>query len=243
MKPFLLISIRGEQAAAENEYASFRRLTGLPESALPLVNLARAELPSIDLDDWSGILMGGGPWNTSDTPRSKGHEQRRAELAMVGLLDQVVQRDFPFLGVCYGIGVLGQHQGGAVDRSRPEEVGPLSVSLTTQGQQDPVLEGVPSEFVAYGGHKESLARLPRRAVTLATSRTCPVQAFRVRRNIYATQFHPELDSEGISTRIEVYKDAGYFDPGQAETIKERSRSVHVEHPMRLLRNFVQLHQR
>ena len=76
---------------------------------------------------------------------------------------------------------------------------------------------------------------------LATSAACPVQAFRVGKNVYATQFHPELDLEGICTRIEVYKDAGYFDPSLAETLKETSRAVQVSHPMRLLANFVDLH--
>src|SRR5690606_39001312 len=70
-KPFLLLSIRAERAAAENEYESFLRFTGLAEAELPLVNLAAEELPSLDLDDWSGILLGGGPWNASDDPGLK----------------------------------------------------------------------------------------------------------------------------------------------------------------------------
>ncbi len=77
------------------------------------------------------------------------------------------------------------------------------------------------------------------APALAAAR--PVQAFRVGANVYATQFHPELDLEGICTRIEVYKNAGYFDPSAAETLKETSRAVEVRHPMRLLANFVDLH--
>ena len=70
-----------------------------------------------------------------------------------------------------------------------------------------------------------------------------MQAFRVGRNVYATQFHPELDLEGICTRIEVYKDAGYFDPSEAEAVRAASASVEVLHPMTLLTNFVRLHAR
>ena len=36
--------------------------------------------------------------------------------------------------------------------------------------------------------------LPRHAVLLASSPTCPVQAFRIGSHVYATQFHPELDA-------------------------------------------------
>ena len=241
MKPFLLLSIRGEAAAADNEYESFLRFTGLRDSELPRVNLAHEDLPPGDLSRWSGILLGGGPWNASDAEKSKSEAQVNAEKAIMGLLDAVVPRDFPFLGACYGIGTLGLHQGAVVDRSWPEPVGPLSVTLTSAGQEDPLFEGVPGDFAAYGGHKEAMVTLPPGAVQLATSATCPVQAFRVGSNVYATQFHPELDLEGVCTRIDVYKNAGYFPPSKADTLKERSRSVEVRHPMTLLTNFVARH--
>ncbi len=243
MRPFLLLSIRAERAAADNEYASFLRFTGLAGEQLSLVNLAGSSLPDLDLGAWSGILLGGGPWNASDAPGTKAAVQRRAEEAISALLDDVVARDFPFLGVCYGIGAVGLHQGGVVDRQWPEPVGPLAVTLTTEGRADPLFAGVPADFAAYGGHKEAMVQLPPGAVQLATSSACPVQAFRVGRNVYATQFHPELDLEGIETRIEVYKDAGYFDPSQAESLKAVSRAVEVAHPMRLLTNFVRRYQR
>ncbi len=243
MKPFLLLSIRGERAAADNEYASFLRFTGLGRGDLPVVNLSRDELPPVDLDAWSGILMGGGAWNATDAQETKSDAQVDAEKRLAGLLDDVVARDFPFLGACYGIGTVGLHQGGVVDRSRPEPVGPLSVRLTPEGEADPVFAGMPTDFAAYGGHKEAMVRLPSHAVLLATSAACPVQAFRVGCNVYATQFHPELDLEGIHTRIEVYKNAGYFDPGEAEAIKATSETVEVVHPMTVLANFVRLHHR
>jgi GMP synthase (glutamine-hydrolysing) len=243
VKPFLLLSIRAEQAAAENEYDSFLRFSGLEAADLPLVNLARDDLPRLDLDDWSGLLLGGGPWNASDAPEAKSEAQLRSERAISALLDDVVARDFPFLGACYAIGTVGLHLGGVVDRSWPEPVGPLSVTVTPDGRADPVFAGVPGEFAAYGGHKEAMVRLPPGAVQLATSAACPVQAFRVGQHVYATQFHPELDLEGIETRIEVYKDAGYFEPSRAEALKAQSRAVEVRHPMTLLANFVRLHQR
>ncbi len=57
-----------------------------------------------------GILLGGGPWNASDGPETKSVAQRRSERAIAALLDDVVERDFPFLGACYGIGTLGLHR-------------------------------------------------------------------------------------------------------------------------------------
>jgi GMP synthase (glutamine-hydrolysing) len=243
VKPFLLLSIRAEQEAADNEYESFLRFTGLDEGDLPRVNLVESELPPLRLDDWSGIVLGGGPWTASDPEGSKSEEQRRAEKQLTALLDDVVAADFPFLGACYGIGTLGIHQGGLVDRSCPEPVGPLAIRLTSAGEADPIFRGVPTAFAAYGGHKEAMARLPDHAVLLATSDACPVQAFRIGRNVYATQFHPELDLVGVCTRIDVYKDAGYFPPEEAETLQALSRSVEVSHPMTVMSNFVEIFRR
>lgn len=237
-RPFLLVSIRAEEAAVADEYASFLRFTGLDQAQLVVVNVHASDLPALDLDAWSGVILGGGAWCAGDAPGEKSSVQRRAEAQLHDLLDEVLRRETPFLGCCYGVGLLGQHQGGTVDREHPEAVGPLAVTLTEEGRQDPVLAGLPRQFAAYGGHKEAIGTLPPGAVVLATSAACPVQAFRVGAHAYATQFHPELDTDGVCTRIEVYKNAGYFPPGEAEALKAYSRSVEVRHPMRMLANFV-----
>lgn len=237
MKPFLLLSIRAERPAAEDEYAAFCRFLDVDAHGLHRRQLGVEPLGALSLDDWSGILLGGGSFTYSDPEESKAPAQRRAERDLVRLLDNVVASDFPFLGACYGIGTLGSHQGGLVDRQHPEPVGPLSVTVTDGGLADPLFAGVPRDFAAYGGHKEGLSRLPEGAVLLATSEACPVQAFRVGTNVYATQFHPELDRTGIHTRIDVYSTYGYFDPSEAASLHEVSDRVEVVHPMTLLANF------
>jgi GMP synthase (glutamine-hydrolysing) len=75
-------------------------------------------------------------------------------------------------------------------------------------------------------------------VLLATSEASPVQMFRLRTNLYATQFHPELDLDGIVERVRVYKSYGYFAPEEADDVVARSREATVTEPRRILRNFV-----
>lgn len=241
MRPFLLLGTRAEAAAADDEYAAFLRFSGLDERGLRRVQLDRDPLGDVDLDEWSGVMLGGGPFNASDPVAAKSATQQRVEKELAALLDDVVERDFPFLGACYGIGTLGAHQGAVVDRTYAEPVGRVTVSLTREGRDDPLLSALPEVFDAFGGHKEAVTILPPHAVNLASSPGCPVQAFRVRTHVYATQFHPELDVEGICTRIEVYKHAGYFAPEEAESLKELARESVVVHPPRLLRRFVELY--
>src|SRR3546814_14572444 len=69
---------------------------------------------------------------------------------------------------------------------------------------------MPRTFEAFVGHKEAISSLPATATLLASSPACPVQMFRVGCNVYATQFHPELDVDGITTRIHAYASYGYF---------------------------------
>ena len=239
MRPFLLLATRAEDAAADNEYASFLTFAGLAEAELRRVRLERGPIDGIDLNDYSGILLGGGPFNSSDPEPSKSPVQHRVEADLRDLLDRVIEADFPFLGACYGIGTLGSHQGAVVDRQHAEPVGPVEIRLTAEGEADPLLGILPSAFDAFVGHKEAISRLPHHAVLLAGSQSCPVQAFRIGSHVYATQFHPELDVEGLCTRVDVYQHAGYFDPAEVDRLKEQARSSNVCHPPALLRRFVE----
>jgi GMP synthase (glutamine-hydrolysing) len=243
VKPFLLLAIRAEDAAADNEYDSFRTLAGLREGELRRIRLEQRALGEVDLRDWSGIFLGGGPFNFTDPQERKSPVQQRVETDLHRLLDSVVSEDFPFLGACYGIGAVGSHQGAVVDRRFAEPVGTVLVTLTAEGERDPLLRGLPAAFDAFTGHKEAISRLPGHAVLLASSASCPVQAFRVGRCVYATQFHAELDVAGLRTRTEVYKHAGYFDPEQAEEINERAARSDVSWPPVILRQFVQRYAR
>lgn len=240
MKPFLFLGIRPEDVAADDEYAAMLRCANLQERDFPRIRLEQRSLGPLDLEDWSGIVLGGGPFQVSDPQERKPEVQQRVEAELASLLDQVVARDFPFLGACYGIGTLGAHQGGVVDRRYGEPVGAIQVTLTDDGAADPLFGLAPPEFGAFGGHKEALSALPPHGVRLASSSACPVQAFRVRSRVYATQFHPELDLEGLATRVETYKFAGYFEPHLADEIVGAARASGVTDTPNFVGRFVEL---
>jgi GMP synthase (glutamine-hydrolysing) len=240
VKPFLMLGIRGEDVAADDEYAAMLRCAGLDEGQLQRIRMEQAPLGNVDLDQWSGIILGGGPFQASDHEEIKSATQRRVEAELSSLLDEVVDRDFPFLGACYGIGALGRHQGAVVDRTYSEPIGGIRIKLTRAGQEDPLFRRAGSSFGAYAGHKEAISKLPAHAVTLAYSERCPVQAFRVGRRVYATQFHPELDLDGLATRIEVYKYAGYFKPEEADDVFAAARASGITEVPNFVGGFVEL---
>ncbi|WP_028279197.1 glutamine amidotransferase [Arthrobacter sp. H5] len=238
MKPFLLIATRAQDAAADGEYQGFLRFGGLAPDQLHRVRAETGPLPAIDLADYSGVLIGGSPFNSSDPEVDKTLVQRRVEREIAELLDAIVAADFPFLGACYGVGTLGRHQGGLIDRTFAEPIGAVQITVTDAGVADPLLTGLPRTFDAFVGHKEACTTLPAGAVVLASSSSCPVQMFRIKENLFATQFHPELDVDALVQRIDIYRHAGYFPPEQAEDYMARVRTTKVDQPAVILRNFV-----
>ena len=114
---------------------------------------------------------------------------------------------------------------------------------TDAGRDDPLFGTLPGEFTAYLGHKEAVARLPDGAVLLASTDTCPVHAFRIGRNVYATQFHPELDAVALCDRVDAYSAHGYYEPHEQESLKAAAHEAMVTEPVRLLGRFVELHAR
>lgn len=245
MKPFLLLSTRPEDEAARGEYDAVARFSGLAPEDLHQVRVEAAPLPVLDLAEYSGVILGGGPFNSSDPDKSE--LQARVEADLRRLLDDVLRDDLPFLGLCYGVGTVTTQLGGVVDRRFGEPVSAVDIRLTDAGRRDPLLAelaALPGPFTAFVGHKEAVSRLPDGAVLLASGDACPVQMFRVGANCYVTQFHPELDGPGIGLRIHVYKHNGYFRPEEIhDLLAATSAATTTPQVHGILRRFVQRYAR
>ena len=239
MKPFLLITTRGEDDVAAHEHAAYCRLTGLLPEELEWIRADRAPIGPIDFSRYSGIILAGSPFTVSEPEERKSPTERRVERELSELLDDVVRRDFPFLGVCYGVGTIGSHQGARVDRTYGEPSQAVRISLTEAGRSDPLLHELPPVFDAFVGHKEALSEVPPSITVLASSPTCPVQAFRVGENVYATQFHPELDTASFTARVRSYAGHGYFDPSEVDAIIATAEAADVRASHMVLGRFVE----
>ena len=239
MKKFLLLQLRPEDETSDNEYESFMRFGELKPEEIERVRIEKSGIPKLNLDEYSAILVGGSPFDISKPEGEKSDIQQQIEADFEKLLREVIERDFPFLGACSGNGLLGNHCGAPISAKYGEPVGGVNVTVTEEGGKDPLLEGLPKTFRALVGHKEACDCTPPGATLLASSETCPVQMFRVKNNVYATQFHPEADASVFELRINVYKHHGYF---PAETAEELITAVHKEstpHANEILRRFVE----
>lgn len=236
-KPFLLLQSRSEDEASDDEYQAFLKFGGLKPAELTRLRLDTGVRPQVALDDYAGVLMGGGAANFAYDDTQKSPEQREFEAYILPLIRRIVAADTPFLGACLGVGALVTALGGRTSFDYSEAVGAVDIRLTPEAKTDPLLAGMPAEFRGFVGHKEGVVEPPSRCVVLARSNTC-VQMLRVGRNVYATQFHPELDADGLALRINIYKHAGYFAPSEAQTLIDIVRREHVTEPVKILQQFI-----
>ncbi len=240
MKPFLILQLRPETKASDDEFAAILAKGGMTDDQCHRIRLDQELLPEgLSLDEYSGVIVGGGPGCISDPEDKKSPIEKRIEDQVLGLMPEITGRDFPFLGCCYGIGILAHHLGAEVSKERfGEEVGAVDCKLLPDARGDALLKDVPENFRAFVGHKEAAQRLPEGCVHLVSSPTCPYQMIRFGQNVYATQFHPEADGEEFETRINIYKHRGYFAPEDAERLITMCRVEDVHSPKKILRNFV-----
>ena len=240
MRPFLLLSSRAEDVAADDEYEAFLRVhRPAAGAAAPGPHGGRAAAGAGPRRLRRRSSSAAGPFNSSDPPTEKSAVQHRVERELAALLDEIVARDFPFFGACYGVGTLGVHQGGVIDRTYAEPISAVRIRLTEAGVADPVLAGhdagVRRVRRAQGGVQRAAAerrpagrRRPRaRCRCSGSSRTC------TRRSST-----PSSTCPGLVTRVHVYQHAGYFPPAELDELIARLTPAVVTEPGRMLANFV-----
>lgn len=241
MKPFLILQLRPETDASDDEYAAILDKCGLHADQTHRIRLDQEAIPEgLQVADYAGVIVGGGPGCVSDAPQDKSPMEARIETQIMALMPQVTAQDHPFMGCCYGLGILAHHLGAKVSKeSYGEPVGPVVCNMTDEGTADPLLSGMAPTFEAFVGHKEAVQAVPDNAVHLLSSESCPVQMIRYGQNVYATQFHPEADAHDFERRILVYRDHGYFPPEDADRLIEVCHAANVTVPGDILRRFAQ----
>lgn len=240
MKPFLILQLRPEIEASNDEFDAILAKGGLSADEVHRIRLDSEPLPAgLDPEHYAGVIIGGGPGCVSDPEDKKSEIEKRMEEAILSLMPAVTEKDLPFLGCCFGIGILAHHLGAEVGKNNySEPVSAVTCSIMPDGNEDPLVRGLPETFRAFVGHKEAVQELPAGCAHLLASATCPYQMIRYKRNVYATQFHPEADGDVFELRIHVYKDRGYFPPEEADVLIRLCQAENVHVPERILRSFV-----
>lgn len=139
-------------------------------------NLSREKILSFNP---KGIILSGGPASVyqQDAPKVNA---------------QLFELKIPFLGICYGMGLISQAAGGQVARAERREYGPAD--LVVDDDTD-LFHGLPrSEAMrVWMSHGDKISTAPKGWRILAHSQNSPIAAFvNPERRLFGVQFHPEV---------------------------------------------------
>lgn len=140
------------------------------------------------LNGHAGLIVMGGPQSANDPDPAIAGE--------MSLIASAVEKKVPVLGICLGAQLIAKTLGARVFKNDRKEIGWAPVKFTDAAQGDPVLGSFASPTTFFHWHGETFD-LPQGAEWLAYSDACRHQAFRFQQNVYALQFHPEIEPEMI----------------------------------------------
>lgn len=185
------------------------------------------EVPS-DIGEINFLLVMGGPMGVGDIPGGKYPFLQRE----VDLLQKMVHRDLPVLGICLGAQLLAHAAGAKVypnttPGAKPEdpptaapEMGWGPVSLPFPGGTEPVLFGLHDKSMMFHWHFDTfdLPKLPAPPTTaqpkppapaaptgnmlLSSTKLCRNQAFRFKNRLFGFQYHFEMTPDGIEAMLQ-----------------------------------------
>ncbi len=102
----------------------------------------------------------------------------------------VLELGVPVLGFCYGQQIMAVKLGGSVGHTEKGEYGPAA--LERQGESR-LFGETPAQQRVWMSHRDAVSQVPAGFSVTSTTGTCPVASMEdASRNLYATQFHPEV---------------------------------------------------
>ena len=124
------------------------------------------------------LILSGGPASVHDG----GSPRPDAGIWSLGL---------PILGICYGMQVMAEMNGGKVLPATHREFGRASIHV--DGQSPALFAGLPADLDVWMSHGDQVSSLPPSFVVSAKSATCTYAAVADdSRRFYGVQFHPEV---------------------------------------------------
>ena len=151
-----------------------------------------------DLNSYDGLWVMGGSmdvWQDDEYPWLI--DEKRV------IADAVSNRKIPFLGICLGHQLLAEVMGGKVEPAKNNEIGLFEITRTPEGENHPLLNGLPQPSLWVNAHRTEVTRIPPQAVTLAKSKNCEHHILQVTELAYSCQFHPEVCDHTVSGWMEI----------------------------------------
>ena len=165
------------------------------------VNFSRQPDQRPDVSRYNGLVVLGGPMNVDQADR---FPHLTTEVAAIR---EALALGIPILGICLGAQLLAAALGANVRPHTVREIGWYPLNPTADAGEDPLCRHLGEQQHVFQWHAYTFD-LPDGAVHLASTPTCPNQAFRHGDRAYGLQFHLEADEHLIQRWLHVpeYRD-------------------------------------
>jgi GMP synthase (glutamine-hydrolysing) len=141
-----------------------------------------SDVSSLDLGKYSSIVL-------------SGRRKNNSEMNMINskLVKHSIDGNKPLLGICYGAEILALTLGGTIKKMTFSRHGLYKVEIT---KDNPLCSGI---IDAFESHSYMVSKLDSSFIPLASSSDCKFEVFQYGgKNIFGTQFHPEMSTDGKS---------------------------------------------
>ncbi|WP_185851711.1 glutamine-hydrolyzing GMP synthase [Blattabacterium cuenoti] len=135
-----------------------------------------------------GILLSGSPFSVYDQDSPL-------------ISKEIFQLNIPILGICYGMQLISFLFGGKIEKSKSKEYGKSYFIIDSFLKKKNLFFGIPKKSIVWMSHFDEIKNLPKEFKKIGHTSSCSIAAIiHKTKNIYAVQFHPEVDNTefGIS---------------------------------------------
>jgi GMP synthase (glutamine-hydrolysing) len=181
------------------------------------LNFSRQPDQKADVSRYNGLIVLGGPMNVDQADR---FPHLTTEIAAI---QAALERGIPVLGICLGAQLLAAALGANVRPNNVREIGWYHLHPTTAAGGDPLCRHLDGSQYVFQWHAYTFD-LPPGAIHLASTPTCPNQAFRYGDRAYGLQFHLEADEHLIQRWLHV--------PEYRSEAEAAGPAHHLEHILR-----------
>lgn len=209
MKKILAIQSRKSPERQRAEQEAYERAAGDVAQFMFISTLdieQSWDTPAEIVRGYNGVIIGGSSdffWHDLVQGKDYVGPVREVLGRVKLLLEYLVERQIPTLGICFGHQLIAEVFGGAVSHDDSQKkAGTHGVVVTELGEKDALLGSLAPAFDAQYAHKNSVTRPPFGSVTLAEGPACRFAALRYGSMCYTFQFHPEVVAQDFLSQPE-----------------------------------------
>ena len=152
-----------------------------------------------NIDNYDAYIWTGGGGNI--------YENNTHNYSQLKLCEKIIEINKPIWGSCWGMQVIVTALGGAIKKSQKPEFGySKDIKIISSTLNNSIYKGKNNIFDAPAHHYDIVEKLPNEFEIISENEICIQSIYSSSKNIFCTQYHPELPYDYIASLMRFWKD-------------------------------------